>query len=50
MKCYNYGKKCHFAWDCPEPPKVLFYTHAPELYVCSCALVANLLPNWIVGT
>ena len=22
MKCYNYGRKGHYAWDCPEPNKV----------------------------
>ena len=48
MKCYNYGKKCHYARDCPEPQKELFSTISPELYVCSHELVANMIPNWIV--
>ena len=49
-KCYNYGKKGHYAWDFPEPKKVLSSTCSPELYVCSHALVANSLPNWVVDT
>ena len=50
MKCYNCDKKGHFAQNCAEPQKVLFSTHSPELYVCSHALVANMIPNWIVDT
>jgi len=41
VKCYNCGKKGHLARDCLKHPKVPFYTHAPELYVCSHALAAN---------
>ena len=48
MKCYNCGKKCHYARGCAEPPKVPFYTHTLELYVSCYALVVNSLPNWTV--
>jgi len=27
VKCYNYGKKCHYAQDCAEPLKIPFYAH-----------------------
>jgi len=53
VKCYNCGKKLkkdHFAWDCLEPPKVPFFSYTLELYVCSNALIANSLPNWIINT
>ena len=50
VKCYNYGKKCHYTRDCPEPREVPFSTYSPELYVCSHALIANSLLNWIVDT
>ena len=43
-------KKGHFARDCSEPPKVPLSSHTPTLFVCSHALVANSLPNWIVDT
>jgi len=44
----HFGKKCHYARDCPEPSKILFSTYSPELYACSYALVANYFPNWTV--
>jgi len=50
VKCYNCVKKCHYTRDCPEPQKVLFSTLSSQLYVCSYALVDNMIPNWIVDT
>ena len=50
MKYYNSDKKDHYTWDCPEPQKVLFSTLSSQLYVCSHALVANMIPNWIIDT
>jgi len=51
VKYYNYGKKGHFAWDCPEPAKIPTSTKTPELlYVCFYAFVANSLPQWNINT
>ena len=48
VKCYNCGKKGHYAWDYPEPQRIPFSTYSVDLYVCFHALVANSFPNWIV--
>jgi len=50
VKCYNYGKKEHYARDYPEPSKVPFPTKIPYVTVCSHAFVANSVPQWIVDT
>jgi len=50
VKCYNCGRKGPYAWDCPEPNKVPFPTKIPEVNVCSHAIVANSLPQWIEDT
>ena len=48
VKCYNFGRKGHFARDYSEPAKVPLSTKTPELYICSHAFIANSLPQWIV--
>jgi len=50
VKCYNCGKKGHYAQDYPKPPKVPFSTNSPKFYSCSHALVTNSFPNSIVDT
>jgi len=31
VNCYNYGKKGHYARDCPKPQKALFSTLSPKI-------------------
>jgi len=50
VKCYNYRKKRHFAWDCLKPARPPFSTYSPKFYICSHELVANSFPKWTVDT
>jgi len=45
VKYYNYGKKGHFARDCPEPAKVPLSSKTPKLFICSDVFITNSLPQ-----
>ena len=50
VKCYNCGRKGHYACDCAEPSKVPFPTKISDLNVCSHAFIANSFPQWVENT
>jgi len=50
VKCYNYGRKGHYARDYPEPNKAPFPTKIPEVNARSHPSVANSLPQYIKDT
>ena len=51
VKCFNCGKKCHFARDCTEPKKVnTFRAYLNEICVSSSIFLTESNPLWTVDS
>ena len=44
LNYYNFGKKVHFAPECPKPTKLPSFTKTLEIYLCSNVFVVYSLP------